>query len=507
VGPSGAGKSTLLETMAGLRRPTAGSVTHGGVAPASGVTRVGFVPQDDIVHRELPLRRTLRYAALLRLPSATSAARIDEIVDDTLRDLDLTERADVRVGDLSGGQRKRASVAVELLTRPRLFFLDEPTSGLDPVTAADVLVVLRRLADCGVTVVVTTHNPADIDVCDRVVFLRRDGHLGFAGTPAAARTYFGVTDLAHAYRRLADDASTPAWAEPNPRGFRRSGAVSATRLAETPGHGRPVGWFRQWAVLTRRNADVVVRNRLTLAVLVGSPALVTAMMAVLFRPGAFRATGPGALGPAQTVFWVAFAGFFFGLTYGLLQIVGERAVFRRERLAGLDASAYVASKIALLLPVLAGVAVVLLGVLRGLDRLPAAGWDTYALLLVALVVESLCALTLGLLASAAVADATQATLALPMLCFPQVLFAGAVVPVGDMAGPGHVISAAMANRWAFESLGRALDLDALTANTPAMAAYHDAMAGSALTGCVVLLAFAGVFAAATVAVLRRGAHA
>jgi ABC-type multidrug transport system permease subunit len=247
-----------------------------------------------------------------------------------------------------------------------------------------------------------------------------------------------------------------------------------------------------------------VRNRLTLAVLLGSPALVTAMMAVLFRPGAFRATGPGALGPAQTVFWVAFAGFFFGLTYGLLQIVGERAVFRRERLAGLHASAYVASKIALLLPVLAGVAVVLLGVLRGLDRLPAAGWDIYALLLVALVAESLCALTLGLLASAAVADATQATLALPMLCFPQVLFAGAVVPVGDMAGPGHVISAAMANRWAFESLGRALDLDMLTANTPAMAAYHDAMAGSAVTGCLVLVAFAAVFAAATVAVLRRG---
>ena len=137
----------------------------------------------------------------------------------------------------------------------------------------------------------------------------------------------------------------------------------------------------------------------------------------------------------QTIFWVAFAGFFFGLTYGLLQIVGEFSVFRRERFAGLSVVAYLGSKLAVLLPVLAMVNVAMLAVLRALDRLPDAGLRTYALLLVTLMVESLCALALGLLTSAAVADAAQATLALPMLCFPQVLFAGAVVPVAEMAAP------------------------------------------------------------------------
>ena len=161
------------------------------------------MPQDDIIHLEMPLRRTLRYAARLRLPAGTSALEADRIVDETLRDLDLADRADVPVRALSGGQRKRASIAVELLTRPRLFFLDEPTSGLDPSTAADVMRLLRRLSQRGVTIVLTTHEPAGIDQCDRVIFLARDGYLAFTGSPAAARRYFGVGDLNEVYERLA----------------------------------------------------------------------------------------------------------------------------------------------------------------------------------------------------------------------------------------------------------------------------------------------------------------
>ena len=214
VGGSGAGKTTLLEAMAGLRPVAAGVVAHDG-APVRADRRVagiGFVPQDDIVHRELPLRRVLRYAARLRLPAGTSRAEVEQIVERVLCDLDIADRVDVRVGDLSGGQRKRASIAVELLTRPRVLFLDEPTSGLDPSTSTDVLGVLSRLTREGVTVVLTTHNPADIEACDRVVFLAPGGYLAFAGTPRAAWDYFGVADLSLAYRRLSREESPAAWA-------------------------------------------------------------------------------------------------------------------------------------------------------------------------------------------------------------------------------------------------------------------------------------------------------
>jgi ABC-type multidrug transport system ATPase subunit/ABC-type multidrug transport system permease subunit len=509
AGGSGAGKTTLLEILAGLQPPSSGEVRQDGIVRggrASSDSRIGYVPQDDIIHLEMPLRRTLRYAARLRLPAGTSAAEADRIVEETMNDLDLSDRAEVAVRALSGGQRKRASIAVELLTRPRLFFLDEPTSGLDPATAADVMRLLRRLSQRGVTVILTTHEPAGIDQCDQVVFLARDGHLAFTGSPREARRYFEVNDLAEAYVRLAGEHTPQIWA--------KRFADSRRKFEDRPGTLRPpipaiqsnverASVIRQWWLLTRRNADVLCRNRLTLAVLLGSPVLVTAMMATLFNRGAFDPGSAADLGPAQIVFWIAFAGFFFGLTYGLLQIVGEMAVFRRERLAGLSVGAYVASKVTALLPVLAGVSAVLLGVLRVLGRLPAVGWDVYALVFVTIVIEATSALALGLLASAAVSNAAQAALALPMLCFPQVLFGGAIVPVGQMATPGRLMSLVLANRHAFEALGRDLDLDRYTATLPAMSAYGNTFQGGTGAALLALGSFTAALTLATVWVLDR----
>ncbi|WP_286274221.1 ABC transporter ATP-binding protein/permease [Mycobacterium antarcticum] len=507
AGGSGAGKSTLLEILAGLQSPSAGTVLHDGVPSGtrpSGDTRIGYVPQDDIIHLEMPLRRTLRYAARLRLPAGTSETAADRIVETTMSDLDLTASAEVPIRALSGGQRKRASIAVELLTHPRTFFLDEPTSGLDPSTAADVMRLLHTLSRRGVTIVLTTHEPAGIDRCDRVVFLARDGHLAFVGSPAEARRHFGVDDLAEVYGRLAGEDTPAIWA----RRFADVREPSTTRPAVAPvapprSTTKRINVLRQWWLLTRRNVDVLLRNRLTLAVLLGSPVLITAMMATLFKRGAFESHDAADVSQAQITFWIAFAGFFFGLTYGLLQIVGELAVFRRERLAGLSTSAYVASKVAALFPVLAGVSSVLLGVLLALGRLPDLGWHVYALLFTTMLIEATSALALGLLASAAVSNTAQAALALPMLCFPQVLFGGAIVPVGDMAAPGRWMSLGLSNRHAFQALGRALDLDRYTNTAGAMSAYADTFDGGNGASLSALSALAVGLLAATVWVLDR----
>src|SRR5207344_2504847 len=133
---------------------------------------------------------TLRYAAQLRLPSSAGAAEVEAAVRDALEAVDLTDQADVRVGSLSGGQRKRASIAAELLTDPHVFFLDEPTSGLDPVTSAELVTRLRRLADQSATVLFTTHSVEDLAQCDRIVFMARGGRLGFVGTVAEALEQF-----------------------------------------------------------------------------------------------------------------------------------------------------------------------------------------------------------------------------------------------------------------------------------------------------------------------------
>jgi ABC-type multidrug transport system ATPase subunit len=234
VGGSGAGKTTLLETLAGLRVPSAGQVMHDGVridAGAASRPSVGYVPQDDIIHVEMPLRRTLQYAARLRLPAGTSSEQADRVVDQTMSGLDLADRRDIAVRRLSGGQRKRASIAVELLTQPRTFFLDEPTSGLDPSTSAEVVRLLRQLTRRGVTVVLTTHEPATIDRCDQVIFLARNGHLAFAGISASPISRGSTTGSPTKARRACGRSGSPPAASRPRRRSRERARTSGIRPA------------------------------------------------------------------------------------------------------------------------------------------------------------------------------------------------------------------------------------------------------------------------------------
>ena len=505
VGPSGAGKTTLLEAIAGVAPATTGSVRFDGIDlhanPGTFQSLLGYMPQDDIIHADLPLQRTLRYSARLRLPSATTAAEVDDAVRDAIDAVGLSGQVDVRVGSLSGGQRKRASIAVELLTDPHVFFLDEPTSGLDPVTSAELIARLRQLADRSATVVFTTHSAEDLAVCDRIVFMTRGGRAGFVGTIDEAFEQYGVSSVPELYRRLAE-----------PDGITYPAGTAATEALPDAGprdaNTRPVAsGLVQWGVLTRRTLETLVRNRLTLAILVGSPALVVGMFAVLFRPGAFDFEDPSPSSMVMIGFWVVFAAFFFGLTYGLLQICTERTIVHRERFVGLRLGAYVASKVTILVPFLLLVVVATLGVLRLLDRLPSRPLSTYASIGVGLLLCAVAALGLGLLTSATVRNVAQATLALPMLCFPAVLFSGAIVPVNLMARVGAGLSVVIPSRWAFEAIGHDLGARRILAQggsqlgPPLLASYGAAGTQSTGTYWLILGAFAVVFLVATWGVL------
>jgi ABC-type multidrug transport system ATPase subunit len=555
IGGSGSGKTTLLNTMCGLCPPASGEVSR------PGGESVGYVPQDDIIHVPLPLQRTLRYAAALR-----HVGDPQEAVREVLDTLELTGRSAVPVGHLSGGERKRASIAAELLARPGLFFLDEPTSGLDPARGAELMRTLRHLCDGGTTVVLTTHNPLDAELCDKVAMLAAGGHLAFFGTPEAAREYFGTDSTVEIYERLADvgdpakkwsrrfldsqfsgtvppvssadqlavvgpttatldeadadaapgevavdsgDRGIAAPASPVVRGRHVQPAASPEDNGRTAGsrNAWPLRPVRQWALLTQRNADILTRSRLTAAMLAGSPLCVLLMFLVLFRPGAFDPAHPSPSATVMVMFWVAFGGFFFGLTYGLLAICAEWGVLRRERFTGLGAGAYVLAKVSVLLPLLAVVDLVFLVVLRLLGRLPATG--DYAAVFVTLLLCSASALGLGLLISAAVSEPSQATIAMPMACFPQVLFVGAILPVPVMAVVGRWMSYAMTNRWAFEALGHSLGVEKLWASgasrlgPPLLESYGSTFGRPVTTDWAILGGFTIVLLAATVAVVVR----
>lgn len=205
LGPSGAGKSTFLKLVNGCRRDGDGSVRYGGRELKAHWDElrslVGYVPQDDVVHVELSPREELLFAARLRMPDEEEGRRARR-VEAVLAMLDLAHVATSSIGRLSGGQRKRVSLGVELLTEPPLLFLDEPTSGLDPALEARMMEIFRRLAAQGRTVLVTTHVMESLHLLDRVLLLVR-GRQAYFGPPESCLTHFGVTSFPAVYDVLA----------------------------------------------------------------------------------------------------------------------------------------------------------------------------------------------------------------------------------------------------------------------------------------------------------------
>ena len=507
VGPSGAGKTMALEALAGVAVTSGGSVRFDGVDLAANMGRfrgvIGYVPQDDIIHTDLPLRRTLGYAARLRLPSSTTAGEIDRAVDHAIDAVGLGEQADVRVGSLSGGQRKRASIAVDAPHRTARILPGradvQPRPGHqrrpdDPLAPAG-----RRVDHRGV------HHPLG-----RGPRTLRPDRLHGVWRPDRLRRHRRRCAREVRGRLAAGPVPAPGQWRNRRLTHRFPDFSNGSRGELGSGHTRPVAnALTQWKVLTTRTLETLVRNPLTLAILLGSPALIIGMFAILFRPGAFDLRHPNPSSMVMIGYWVVFAAFFFGITYGLLQISTERTIVRRERLVGMRLGSYVASKVTVLVPFLLVVNVGMLAMLRQLNRLPERPLATYASMALTLLLCSVAALALGLLTSASVQTVAQATLALPMLCFPAVLFAGAVLPVHLMATAGAALSTTMPTRWAFEAIGHDLGARQILGHggsplgPPLLASFGDAGSASTATYWAILAVFAVAWLAATRSVLVR----
>jgi energy-coupling factor transporter ATP-binding protein EcfA2 len=368
-----------------------------------------------------------------------------EAVTEALGLAGLAAAGPVPVGALTAEERKRAAIAAELLSRPAQLFLEEPTAALDPAQGAEVLRLLRRLADGGVTVVLTTSSPLDAARCDKVVVLASGGHLAFFGTPAAALGYFGADSLEEIFERLAglgDPAaawsrrffhfsrtrggftappttpppSGPAFLLPDAAGPHSAGRVSADladatvadatvavdeeaaaevvwRDAALSPDARPSGPARQWSVLIRRDAEVLARARRTQALLAGTPVAILLAFCVLLGCGALDGTG------AVTLAWAVLGGFVAGLAYELPARATESGVLRRERFAGLSTAAFALAKATVLIPLLALADVLILAVPAIDDHLPAGFGPPYLAVLLASVAGLAIALSLPVVAA------------------------------------------------------------------------------------------------------------
>ncbi|BBX06377.1 ATP-binding cassette domain-containing protein [Mycolicibacterium aichiense] len=350
IGPSGAGKSTFARLVAGYTHPTSGTVTFEGhnihAEYASLRSRIGMVPQDDVVHGQLTVNQALMYAAELRLPPDTTKEDRQQVVAQVLAELEMTQHQNTRVDKLSGGQRKRASVALELLTGPSLLILDEPTSGLDPALDRQVMTMLRQLADAGRVVLVVTHSLTYLDVCDQVLLLAPGGKTAFCGPPSQIGPAMGTTNWADIFSSVAGDPDGAYQ-----RYLQQTGPAPPPPPVETPSNmGEPThtSLLRQFSTIARRQMRLIISDRGYFAFL----ALLPFIMGVLSLsvPGTVGFGVPNPMGdapnePGQILVLLNVGAIFMGTALTVRDLIGERPIFRREQAVGLSTTAYLLAKV------------------------------------------------------------------------------------------------------------------------------------------------------------------
>jgi ABC-type multidrug transport system ATPase subunit/pSer/pThr/pTyr-binding forkhead associated (FHA) protein len=479
VGQSGGGKSTLLDAVAGYRPATQGKVFVNGTDVYQNFdavrNEIGYVPQRDIIHMGLTVYQALDFAAQLRMPKDTSKEERHKRITEVLNDLDLLHRKDVQISGLSGGQQKRVSIGVELLTRPGLFFLDEPTSGLDPGTETAFMHLMRRLADQGRTIIMVTHATKNVMLADKVVFLARGGHVAWFGPPDEALKYFDrfrseqdrrvrEMEFDQIYAILDDPAKGKGkdWGERYMaskafRGYiveplkstqQQAAAVQAQPVKKQARKGARISSLRQLLVLSARNIAILIRDRSALTLMLAAPVGVGALSIVLsFVMGrnAFMYDGGAPHSAGTTLFLLSLFALLVGGMSQMREFVKEADIYRRERLVNLKIVPYVTSKVwvAMVLALWHALAYTCLHYLA--FKMPG-GLLEFGEVYVTLVLAVITGMMLGLLASALAANAASAPLTLIMLIVPLIVLSGILAPVPS------AVSQFASTRWAFQSL-------------------------------------------------------
>ena len=462
VGPSGAGKSTLLNAITGRTTPTEGQILIGGrdLHKEFGDLRqrIGLVPQADILHTRLTVKQALNYGAALRFPSETSKAERQARVEEVMEKLELTPRADLRIDKLSGGQRKRASIGLELLTKPSILVLDEPTSGLDPGLDAHVMETLRKLADDGQTVVLVTHSVDNLNFCDNVVLLASGGRIAYAGPSSTVFTALGKNNWAEVFRML---SSPEALLLSNKK---RSGVISpSTELSQEK--VKKQSWVRQLLTLSARYLRVISSDRYYLGLLAAIPILIGL---ICYATAGDLGLGPGLPGAngeffnpsARSNLMILILGtVFIGLSTSVQEIIKEDPIRLREKSVGIRSGTYLMSKVLILGIATTIQSVIFASILLFNRPVPEKGLfigSSYLEILFLTVALGFASMCLGLLVSSILSSPEQAMPILVGLTMAQVVLSGALP--GKNEGIIDLISPVVPSYWSMNAFSASVNL-------------------------------------------------
>jgi len=444
MGPSGCGKSTLMKTLNGDDPCTNGRVFIHGLELASNYEylkpRIGYVPQDDIVHMKLTVEQSLFYAAKLRMDSPDKSV-IDAKIDQILHSLNIQHIRHIKIDSISGGQRKRVSIAVELLTDPLILFLDEPTSPLDPQTIEEFMDILRHLSTKGTTVILVTHKPEDLNYMDQVIFMAEGGHLVYYGSTNQYKEYFNVTTAVEVY---ADISGTDADRWIQQFQSRTDNQKQPEPLPPSHIHKLKTSSLLQLYWLSRRYLNIKINDRLNTFILLAQAPVIALLLSLIFQN----------ISPAVP-FLVAISAIWFGVSNAAREIVSELPVYRRERMFNLKIAPYILSKLSVLTLFSTIQATLLVGILylRFSDTISSGSdpvWNNPVATILWTILLSVSASMMGLLLSAIMSTTEKVMTLVPIILIPQIILAGFITKISSWGI--EVASWLTLARWGTEGL-------------------------------------------------------
>ncbi len=490
VGGSGAGKSTLMKALLGIAPISSGSVYLNGdnLRQNWAVYRsqVGYVPQDDIIHRDLTVEEVLSSACQLRLPPDTD---VKTVIGNTLEQIKLSHVRNTFVSRLSGGQRKRVSIGVELLADPKLFFLDEPTSGLDPGLDKEMMSLLREQADCGRTIALVTHATDNIDICDRIAFMGLGGSLCYYGPPKSALSFFQqhsgnfadekFDDFADIYIELNKGKNKAAiaervkyWSEkytnsPEYKTYIQnslSPGKENQQLAKSNACKTGVSALAQLSLLCQRYWKLVSRDTTSLVLtLLAGPVTIALTGLPLRNEQPLRIVDTPSVTQASLALRLLFifscVAIWIGLSNSIREIVKERAIYFRERLLNLGLLPYVTSKLFIRGGLAIAQTILITAVVLLIFEAPQSNLISWSVGFAITTFLTLLASTgLSLMLSGLVKTENEGNGILPLIMIPQIIFSGVLF---TLEGWSSKLSWLMLSRWSIGAYGSLADVNAM----------------------------------------------